>query len=814
MIRTKTVSRLLCAKYTNFVDHFSSGLSTFHIGIKFSQLPSLAECEDAEMDDMIIDDILECGKNMAKNDNNTFVRSGLNNNMYRSVSCAMDARLECGLESNIETSLRKLTMMSSLNLFASLPQSPNYDFLNRTVDILPWPEYITQAWSDNDYREVISTNQMLVMVFNSIFADLHLQDSWLHLDQVLQLWLTLYNEMNLRTSTNPFNVNLSESLPKLPFGTMAVQGLLSALSWDQKINLRTWCLGFQCLTLACTPQIQPDFDSDESIDSNSRRMGVLIVNDPNFEKMLQKFYSSTDMSSNDNRCAGPTICKLINELFMWMELKSDVNDVCYVKKKLKEILLRVVLQLVQPGGAISMQQGPMDAQSLLIQELISCQYEKADQNVGMSIIESVSHLVYNHITSHEKVHCQRLVETQMNNVFGSLFATVLGSEGSRQNKTVSGHSLLVCLLKLSSKIVRTALPQLSDAMETNDLITSQNIANESQTDETKAEQQQNQVEVPIVKVPCIADTVLQHYPTMFRLLGSLSQSTSTSFALLASTISPTGLTDNNNPISSDPTSVADAVFQILMLLSYKGTQSILIVKPLYDFLNSTSSMKYAMPRLQLSEPFLWFILQILEIPATVAIFTDIGGIKVLCQNLVRCNRQLVNMQPGLVSLIMQHISKSPKQKTANAAAAVSPNNCKKTTAAQKSAEGYINFAPFCSISTENSTAQPPDVLVLPPIASHRRARTAAWSYLFYPNESHIDLNITLPTAILLKEIQLQPHLPSLQSCPSAVAIEINRESSLIPIPLCHPMSTEGLTYIRLRLPQPEVATSIVLRLYR
>lgn len=221
-----------------------------------------------------------------------------------------------------------------------------------------------------------------------------------------------------------------------------------------------------------------------------------------------------------------------------------------------------------------------------------------------------------------------------------------------------------------------------------------------------------------------------------------------------------------------------------------------------------------MPRLQLSEPFLWFILQILEIPATVAIFTDIGGIKVLCQNLVRCNRTLVNMQPGLVSLIMQHISKSPKQKAASTATAVSPNNCKKTTAAQKSVEGYINFAPFCNISTENSTAQPPDVLVLPPIASHRRARTAAWSYLFYPNESHIDLNITLPTAILLKEIQLQPHLPSLQSCPSAVAIEINRESSLIPIPLCHPMSTEGLTYIRLRLPQPEVATSIVLRLYR
>lgn len=64
-------------------------------------------------------------------------------------------------------------------------------------------------------------------------------------------------------------------------------------------------------------------------------------------------------------------------------------DMPFVKKKLKEILLRVVLQLVQPGGAISLQQGPLDAQNLLIKELITFQYEKTDLGVAMSIIESV-----------------------------------------------------------------------------------------------------------------------------------------------------------------------------------------------------------------------------------------------------------------------------------------------------------------------------------------------------------------------------------------------------------------------------------------
>lgn len=90
--------------------------------------------------------------------------------------------------------------------------------------------------------------------------------------------------------------------------------------------------------------------------------------------------------------AGPTICKQIPELFVWMDIKSHVMNVRYVKKKLKETLLRVVRQLVQPGGAISMQQGPIDAQNLLIKECIQFPYEKADLGIAMSIIESVCKL--------------------------------------------------------------------------------------------------------------------------------------------------------------------------------------------------------------------------------------------------------------------------------------------------------------------------------------------------------------------------------------------------------------------------------------
>lgn len=158
---------------------------------------------------------------------------------------------------------------------------------------------------------------------------------------------------------------------------------------------------------------------------------------------------------------------------------------------------------------------------------------------------------------------------------------------------------------------------------------------------------------------------------------------------------------------------------------------------------------------------------------------------------------------------MQHLSKTPKQKMV-----IPPCQPMTYKNIYKAYEGNINFSPYCTISTNRSVAQSPEVLIQAPIASHRRARTPAWTYLFFPTETHIDLLITLPTAVLLKEIQLQPHTPSLVTSPSAVALEINRDNSIAPIPISQPMSTVGLTCIRLRLPQPEIATSIVIRLYR
>ena len=60
------------------------------------------------------------------------------------------------------------------------------------------------------------------------------------------------------------------------------------------------------------------------------------------------------------------------------------------------------------------------------------------------------------------------------------------------------------------------------------------------------------------------------------------------------------------------------------------------------------------------------------------------------------------------------------------------------------------------------TASPADALIQTS-APHRRARTAAWSYHFYPDEPWVELVITLPFAILLRQVQIRPHNGALTS---------------------------------------------------
>jgi baculoviral IAP repeat-containing protein 6 (apollon) len=778
------------------------------------QLPSLMECEDTDGIEDILEDILEQSKKLTSSTLGKMKdsapptppsRSSGFTLLFRSkVSSTMDARLENGLDMNTEVFLRKLTIKSSMNLYAptlSLLPPPESKDAIPSIETEPWPETITSAWDHPDYQLQIETNIMLMEVFETIFSDLHLEDSWLNLEQVLQLWLTLNGNIS---DSHKFTISNGNS--KIPFGEKAVKGLLKALASHPSLSIRGWCLGIQCLiySISSRHNAEPqDLASFMMTENPLKKIGMDVICNENFEKMLLRFFNGIykNNSMQTSRYAGPTMCRLMLDMF------SCLQNKCQVKDKLKEILLRVILNLIQPDGAISKQHGPIDAQSQLIKELLNFQYQKSDLGIALSLIESVASLVHQHITNMEKVQCHKSSDnsSNSNNVFGNLFATVLGSENS-QSKTVTDTTILMNLLKLSSILIRTKIPSATQGTSSDIQMTTI-----SETDEKKAEQQAGAQSIPPQRaIPTFTDTVLQHFPTMNKLLGALSHCTTSSAAVLVICSMYSPMYNESKNTFSDPQNVEDALFQLLSYINRLASEPVYVIKPFFDYLHFSSNIRHTMPKVQLSEPFLWFILKILETPSALEVFCEMGGIKVLAENLVKSNRILLNMQPNLVTMIMQHLSKTQSIQ------GLTSSSSKKSTGSSslKHDEGLVNFAPYCTITSENPSAQPADVLIQGQIASHRRARAPAWSYLFYPNESHVDLTMTMPTAVLLKEIQLQPHLSTLATCPSAVAIEITRDGNLPPIPITPPIPTTGLTCIRLKFSPPEIATQIVIRLYR
>lgn len=214
----------------------------------------------------------------------------------------------------------------------------------------------------------------------------------------------------------------------------------------------------------------------------------------------------------------------------------------------------------------------------------------------------------------------------------------------------------------------------------------------------------------------------------------------------------------------EPVTIGDAIFHVLAILARKTSRKELILAPLLTFLSETP---------QLSEPLVWFILQVINTEEALLSFLNAGGIHILCESLVKSsNAPNTLSQIGTVSMVMQHFTGFTPRSDASTAIAASTSTKKLQQASIENTLALINFAPYGSIKCNSGNSQPADVLIQGGTATHRRARTPQWSYHFYPEEAHTELTIELPSAILLREVHLQPHLSSLASCPSAVALEV------------------------------------------
>jgi hypothetical protein len=204
----------------------------------------------------------------------------------------------------------------------------------------------------------------------------------------------------------------------------------------------------------------------------------------------------------------------------------------------------------------------------------------------------------------------------------------------------------------------------------------------SQTDESKAEQihqdsMRNRGEN-------FADVVLNHYPSIIRLCQSLAACKSSSLCMLANVSQKTAFSN-----LSEPSNVGDAVFHVLALLAKRTSDKKLVLPPLWQFLSHAP---------QLSEPLLWFILQVLNTEDAIRNFLSVGGIEILGRSFVTSsNTPNTISKLGTISIVMQHFSGINPSSDANTAIASASASRKLQQATIENKLSLVNFAPCCTI---------------------------------------------------------------------------------------------------------------------
>ncbi|KFV06238.1 Baculoviral IAP repeat-containing protein 6, partial [Pterocles gutturalis] len=723
-----------------------------------------------------------------------------------SVSQALDARLEVGLEQQAELMLKMMSTLEAdsilqalTNTSPTLTQSPS-----GTDDSL-----LRGLHAANQNAQLIvqlSSIPMLSACFNKLFS--MLQVHHVQLESLLQLWLTLsLNSSSSGSKDSGADIFLynANRIPVISLNQASVTSFLSVLAWYPNTLLRTWCLVLHSLTLMTNMQLNAGPSSAIGAQESTAQ---LLVSDPNLIHVLVKFLSGTNPHGTNQHSpqVGPTATQAMQEFLT--RLQVHLSSTC--PQMFSEFLLKLIHILSTERGAFQTGQGPLDAQVKLLEFTLEQNFEVVSVSTISAVIESITFLVHHYITCSDKVMSRSGSDSSVGAraCFGGLFANIIRPGDA---KAVCGEmtrdQLMFDLLKLVNILVQ--LP-LSSNREFSARVPVASSTTDSVSDEEKVSGgKDGNGSNPNTQgsTAYVADLVLANQQIMSQILSALGQCNSSAMAMIIGA-SGLHLTKHENFHGGlDAISVGDGLFTILTTLSKKATTVQVMLQPILTYMAcGYMGRQGSLATCQLSEPLLWFILRVLDTSEALKAFHDMGGVQLICNNMVTSTRAIVNTARSMVSTIMKFLDSGPTKATDSSlkarVLASEPDN----------AEGIHNFAPLGSITSSSPTAQPAEVLLqaTPP---HRRARSAAWSYIFLPEEAWCDLTIHLPAAVLLKEIHIQPHLASLATCPSSVSVEISADGVNM-LPLSTPVITSGLTYIKIQLVKAEVASAVCLRLHR
>ncbi|XP_050990219.1 baculoviral IAP repeat-containing protein 6 isoform X2 [Labeo rohita] len=728
-------------------------------------------------------------------------------NLSVSVSQALDARLEVGLEQQAELMLKMMaTLEADAILQALTSTSPSVaQSANGTDDSLLRGGFHSSPPSSSLMIQP-SSIPMLSTCFNKLFS--LLQVHHVQLESLLQLWLTLSLSScsggSEESGSDIFLFNASR-VPTIPLNQASISSFLSVLAWYPNTSLRTWCLVLHSLTLMTNMPASASSSGMGVQESTAQQM----VSDPTLVHVLVRFLSGGNPhgTSQHSSQVGPTATQALQEFLT--RLQVHLSSTC--PQMFSEFLLKLLHILSTERGPFQSGQGPLDAQVKLLEFTLEQNFEVVSVTTILAVIESITFLVHHYITCSDKVVSRSGSDSSVGAraCFGGLFANIIRPGDA---KAVCGETtrdqLMFDLLKLVNALVM--LP-LSGDREFSGRLPPAGGATDSVSDEEKVCGSKEcgaagtaQHQGPAAGV---ADLVLANQQIMSQILSALGQCNSSAMAMIIGA-SGLHLTKHENFHGGlDAISVGDGLFTILTTLSKRATSVQVMLQPILTYMAcGYMGRQGSLSTCQLSEPLLWFILRVLDTSEALKAFHDMGGVQLICNNMVTSTRAIVNTARSMVSTIMKFLDSGPGK------AADGSLKARVLTSEPDNAEGLHNFAPLGTITSSSPTAQPAEVLLqaTPP---HRRARSAAWSYIFLPEEAWCDLTIHLPAAVLLKEIHIQPHLASLATCPSSVSVEISADGVNM-LPLSTPVITSGLTYIKFQLVKAEVASAVCLRLHR
>ncbi|XP_024280516.1 baculoviral IAP repeat-containing protein 6 isoform X17 [Oncorhynchus tshawytscha] len=727
-----------------------------------------------------------------------------------SVSQALDARLEVGLEQQAELMLKMMATLEADSILQALTStSPAVSKAsNGTDDSLlrglhggspPGSSLMVQA----------SSIPMLSACFNKLFS--MLQVHHVQLESMLQLWLTLsLNSCSGGTEESGSDIFMfnASRVPTIPLNQASISSFLSVLAWYPNTSLRTWCLVLHSLTLMTNmPSSAASSSGMGAHESTAQQM----VSDPTLVHVLVRFLSGCNPhgTSQYSSQVGPTATQAMQEFLT--RLQVHLSSTC--PQMFSEFLLKLMHILSTERGPFQSGQGPLDAQVKLLEFTLEQNFEVVSVSTISSVIESITFLVHHYITCSDKVVSRSGSDSSVGAraCFGGLFANIIRPGDA---KAVCGETtrdqLMFDLLKLVNALVQ--LPLSGDREFSGRLPpVGSGASDSSASDEEKVcgskEGAAGGATPNQGPAAGVADLVLANQQIMSQILSALGQCNSSAMAMIIGA-SGLHLTKHENFHGGlDAISVGDGLFTILTSLSKRATSVQVMLQPILTYMAcGYMGRQGSLSTCQLSEPLLWFILRVLDTSEALKAFHDMGGVQLICNNMVTSTRAIVNTARSMVSTIMKFLDTGPGK------AADGSLKARVLASEPDNAEGLHNFAPLGTITSSSPTAQPAEVLLqaTPP---HRRARSAAWSYIFLPEEAWCDLTIHLPAAVLLKELHIQPHLASLATCPSSVSVEISADGVNM-LPLSTPIITSGLTYIKIQLVKAEVASAVCLRLHR